>query len=59
MIGRFGVAQRRSSVPRSPRLISPFQVSGLANSHVGWVSDSVTHAGVGFRASTQPTSTYI
>ena len=22
---------------------------------VGWVSDSVTHAGVGFRASTQPT----
>ncbi|PSR18983.1 hypothetical protein C8255_04630 [filamentous cyanobacterium CCP3] len=32
-------------------------ISGLANSNVGWVSDSVTHAGVGFRASTQPTST--
>jgi hypothetical protein len=34
-------------------------ISELANSNVGWVSDSVTHAGVGFRASTQPTSTYI
>ncbi len=28
------------------------RLSGWANSNVGWVSDSVTHAGVGFRAST-------
>ena len=30
-------------------------LSSWANSNVGWVSDSVTHAGVGFRPST---STY-
>ncbi|PSR15506.1 hypothetical protein C8255_22780 [filamentous cyanobacterium CCP3] len=34
-------------------------ITGWADSNVGWVSDSVTHAGVGFRASAQPTSTYI
>jgi len=30
-------------------------VSMPVESNVGWVSDSVTHAGVGFRASAQPT----
>ncbi|PSR15714.1 hypothetical protein C8255_21660 [filamentous cyanobacterium CCP3] len=30
----------------------------MANSNVGWVSDSVTHADVWFRTSTKPTSTY-
>jgi len=32
------------------------EVSREAQLFVGWVSDSVTHAGVGFHASTQPTS---
>jgi len=27
-------------------------LSGWADSTVGWVSDSVTHAGIGFRSST-------
>ncbi|RPH89380.1 MAG: hypothetical protein EHM73_08785, partial [Chroococcales cyanobacterium metabat2.561] len=31
------------------------QVSREAQLFVGWVSGSVTHAGVGFHASTQPT----
>ena len=31
------------------------RISSWANSNVGWVSDSITHAGVGFRPST---STY-
>ncbi|PSR19450.1 hypothetical protein C8255_02265 [filamentous cyanobacterium CCP3] len=34
-------------------------ISGLSNSNVGQVNGSVTHAGIGFRASTRPTSTYI
>ncbi|OPF19658.1 hypothetical protein B1L04_08045 [Microcystis aeruginosa KW] len=36
-------------------LISTSNLSREAQLFVGWVSGSVTHAGVGFHASTQPT----
>jgi len=36
-------------------LITGFSISREAQLFVGWVSGSVTHAGVGFHASTQPT----
>ncbi|MCA2530141.1 MULTISPECIES: hypothetical protein [unclassified Microcystis] len=35
--------------------VTSYQLSREAQLFVGWVSGSVTHAGVGFHASTQPT----
>ncbi|OPF16084.1 hypothetical protein B1L04_27330 [Microcystis aeruginosa KW] len=35
--------------------VTSYQLSREAQLFVGWVSGSVTHAGVGFQASTQPT----
>ena len=41
--------------PLTPFFLFTFYLSREAQLFVGWVSGSVTHAGVGFHASTQPT----
>ncbi|CCI17574.1 hypothetical protein MICAF_2940018 [Microcystis aeruginosa PCC 9807] len=49
-LGIFGLGQKKDTFGDSLGLLSK-----EAKLFVGWVSGSVTHAGVGFHASTQPT----